>query len=192
MIAAAFAQHIFLIAAAFAVADAASLSLSDPAAAVTCPCAALKTYCDYSPAACPRANVCHGTATPCSCTDCPGTPGGACKNCTAPPKPTPPTPAGKRCYADGDCPANQWCPVQFNAGAGDVYNCTSTPPPSGCTSYALMPPGDEGYCKSECDGGCSSVDCAVYDDGSVPGAPYNSSDLLYLAETCASGRWCCG
>ena len=163
-------------------------------AGAKCPCAVLKTYCDYSPGPCPKANICHGTTTECSCEDCPGVPKGECQNCTAPP--TPPEP--KRCYGDSDCP-NGWCPVGPYDGPDDVINCTSTPPPSGCTSYTVLNPGSENDCLYACatpgsqpgEPGanhptCSSASCAFLDH-SGPSLPYRVNDLLYLAENCVEG-----
>ena len=159
--------------------------------ATACPCDALHTYCDYSPGPCPKANLCHGTNTICSCNDCPGAPRGICQNCTAPPKPKP------GCFGDSDCPKNSWCEWIQDSPGPDGANCTTTVPE--CTSYSVLEPGDDNDCLRSCGAQldppgadppvCLSNYCIFYDRDEYysPQPPYRINDLLSIAYNCVSG-----
>ena len=103
--------------------------------------------------------------------------------------------AATSCYSDTECGPLSWCEIVGEPSSGGMYNCTSKPPPSGCKTYSVLDPGEQGECRYACyanpGGGpgpaiCTSTSCAFYNSMGV-GAPFNVTDLLYLAENCVSG-----
>ena len=97
------------------------------------------------------------------------------------------------CYSNHDCrnsSRGEYCVVDLNPGPGPSQY--GPPPPSGCTTYSLLEPRNEGLCQESCgvtdpnSPVCDSRLCAFYSDERLA-APHVIGDLVYLAENCVSG-----
>ena len=58
--------------------------------------------------------------------------------------------AATSCYSDTECGPLSWCEIVGEPSSGGMYNCTSKPPPSGCKTYSVLDPGEQGECRYAC------------------------------------------
>ena len=157
-------------------------NVNEAAGTADCPCAAENSWCNYAPLSspCPRANVCHGSTTPCDCDSCPTT-GSSCTGCNGPsPGPSPgPTPGpspqpGAWCEHPSDCQSDEICCL-CNCDFGDAalgdFGCN-------CDAKGKAKPNSD---QPHCCGGQSGLEawCAKAGTPSFANPKCNSTSTIF-------------
>ena len=158
------------------------MKIQDAKAAADCPCAAENSWCNYAPStsACPRANVCHGSTTPCDCDTCPTT-GASCTGCAPAPAPGPAPTPGAWCAHPADCQADEICCL-CNCDFGDAslgsFGCN-------CDAKGKALPNSK---QPHCCGGQSGLEawCAKAGTPSALAPKCNSTSTIFGIPTPAS------